>query len=123
MTKFYSNKKTIEVPFPDKVFKSYLDKFKVESEDKLNDVNIFEIIRQCYKDFKNGLLSLDDFSSIGGYLFDKLTNNTKDRSLGSVLLDIGELNFYVRDTNSEQKNSDMENFLSSIDRYFGQYKD
>lgn len=121
MAKFYSNKKPIEIPFPEKIFETYLNKFKVESEDKLNDVNIFEIVRQCYKDFKNGSLSLDNFSSIGGYLFDKLTNNAKDRSLGSVLLDIGELNFYVRNTDSKQNNSDINNFLSSIDRYFGQY--
>ena len=44
MPKFYSNEEVIEVPFPDKVFEIYLKRFNVESEDKLNDINIFEII-------------------------------------------------------------------------------
>jgi len=121
MTKFYSSKKTIEIPFPNKVFESYLDKLSIKSEEELNNISIFQIIKKCYQDFKSGSLSLDNFSSIGGYLFNKLTNDAKDRSLGSVLLDIGELNFYIRDTNSKQNNSGIDNFLSSINRYFEQY--
>lgn len=123
MPKFYSNEEIMEVPFSDKVFEIYLKRFSVESEDKLNDVNIFEIIKDCHRDFKKGSLSLDNFSSIGGYLFDKLTNNTKARKLGSILLDIGELNFYVRNSDSKQKFSDVGTFLFEIDKFFEEYKD
>jgi hypothetical protein len=122
MSKFYLDKKTIDVPFPDEIFEIYLKRFNVESEDKLNDVNIFEIVKACYRDFKKGFLALDDFSSIGGYLFDKLTNNTKDRRFGSVLLDIGELNFYIRVSGPKQKFLELNNFLSEIDNFFKQYK-
>ena len=123
MAKFYSDKNIIEIPFPDEIFEACLKRFKVKSEDNLNDINIFEIVKACYKDFKKGFLSLDDFSSIGGYLFDKLTNNTKDRRLGSVLLDIGELNFYIRESDPKRKFLEVSNFLSDIDNFFGQYKD
>ncbi len=123
MPKFYSAKNVIDVPFPDDVFELYLTKFNLKSESELNDINIFEIIKACYKDFKNGSLSLDDFSSIGGYLFDKLTNNTKDRRLGSVLLDIGELNFYIRESDPKREFLEVNNFLSGIDTFFEQYKD
>lgn len=123
MPKFYSDKNSIDVPFPDQVFGSYLKRFNVEFEDKLNDVSIFNIVKAGYEDFKKGTLSLDNFSSIGGYLFDKLTNNSKSRKLGCVLLDIGELNFYIRNTDSKQKKSEIGGFLSDIDEFFEQYKD
>lgn len=123
MPKFYLDKNIIEIPFPDEVFDFYLGKFGIESEDKLNDINIFEIIKVGYKDFKKGSLSLDNFSSIGGYLFDKLTNDIKSRKLGSILLNIGELNFYVRESDPKQKFVEVNNFLSDIDNFFEKYKD
>ncbi|MDD2482992.1 MAG: hypothetical protein PHE32_03445 [Candidatus Shapirobacteria bacterium] len=122
MPKIYSNKKTINIPFPNKVFDLYLDKFKVKSEGELNDQNIFFIIKDCYKDFKEGSLSLDNFSSIGGYLFDKLKPSSKSSKFGSVLLDIGELNFYVRNTESKPKFSEINNFLSDIEEFFEKYE-
>ena len=122
MTKIYSNKKTINIPFPNKVFALYLDRFKVKSEGELNDQNIFFIIKDCYKDFKEGSLSLDNFSSIGGYLFDKLKPNSKSSKFGSVLLDIGELNFYTRNTDSDLKFSELNNFLSDIEEFFEKYE-
>ena len=123
MPKFYSNKNIIEVSFPDKIFEFYLRKLSLESEDKFNDVNIFEIVKICYKDFKRGSLSLDDFSSIGGYLFNKLTSSSRSRSLGGVLLDIGELNFYIRNSDSKQKFIDVDTILSNVDEFFEKYKD
>ena len=122
MPKFYSDKNTIDILFPEQIFEVYLKRFNVESEDKLNDVNIFEIVKASYEDFKKGVLSLDNFSSVGGYLFDKLTNSSKDRRLGCVLLNIGELNFYIRNTDSKQKFSEISGFLSNIDEFFEQYK-
>lgn len=118
MPTIYTNKETIEIPFPEEVFDSYLKKNNLKSEEELNDVNIFLIIKDCYKDFKIGSLSLDDFSSIGGYFFGKLRPNSKSSRLGGILLDIGELNFYIRNSESKPKFSEIINFLSSIDEYF-----
>jgi len=118
MPKIYSNKKTINIPFPDKVFNLYLEKFNVKSIDELNDVNTFFVIKSCHNDFKIGSLSLDDFSSIGGYFFGKLKPTSKASPLGSILLDIGELSFYIRVSESKSKFSEISNFLSSIDEYF-----
>ncbi|MDD4026914.1 MAG: hypothetical protein PHO75_01830 [Candidatus Shapirobacteria bacterium] len=118
MPTIYSNKKTINIPFPDKVFNLYLEKGKVKSIDELNDINTFFIIKSCHNDFKIGSLSLDDFSSIGGYLFGKLKTISKSSPLGSVLLDIGELSFYIRISESKSKFSEIGNFLSKIDEYF-----
>jgi len=118
MPTIYTNKETIEIPFPEEVFDSYLKKNNLKSEEELNDINIFLIIKDCYKDFKIGSLSLDDFSSIGGYFFGKLEPNSKSSRLGGILLDIGELNFYIRNSESKPKFSEISNFLSSIDEYF-----
>ena len=118
MPTIYSNKKTINIHFPDKVFNLYLEKFNVKSIDELNDINTFFIIKSCYNDFKIGSLSLDDFSGIGGYLFSKLKPTSKSSKLGSVLLDVGKLSFYIRISESKPKFSEIGNFLSNIDEYF-----
>lgn len=122
MPTIYSKKETIEIPFPDKSFDFYLEKFNLKSIDELNDLNIFWIVKDTYKDFKKGSLSLDDFSSIGGYLFSELKPSSKSSKFGSVLLDIGELNFYIRNTESELKFSELNNFLSDIDEFFKSYE-
>jgi hypothetical protein len=122
MPKFYSKNKTINISFPNKVFDLYLERFNVKSEDELNDQNIFFIIKDCYKDFKKGILSLDDFSSIGGYFFDKLKPSSKSSNFGSALLNIGELNFYIRNSESKPKFSEINNFLSDIDEFFESYE-
>jgi len=122
MPTIYTKGETIEIPFPKKAFNYYLKKNNLKSEKNLNDVNIFFIIKNCYKDFKKGILSLDDFSSIGGYFFGKLKPSSKSSKFGSVLLDIGELNFYIRNTESESKFSELSDFLSSIDEFFESYE-
>ena len=118
MSIIYTNRETIEIPFPKKVFDSYLKKFNLNSEEELNNVNIFFVIKNCYKDFKIGILSLDDFSNIGGYFFGKLEPDSKSSRFGGVLLDIGELNFYIRNSNSKPKFTEISDFLSSIEEYF-----
>jgi len=114
MTTIHTNKNTIEIPFPKNQFNLYLQEFNLKSEEELNNIAIFWIIQKSHQDFKKGFLSLDDFSSIGGYLFNKVKE--KPSHLATILLEIGELNFYVR--NIDPKLSEPKESLLNIDGYF-----
>lgn len=118
MTTIYTNNNTIKTPFPKNQLNLYLQEFNLTSEEELNNISIFWIIKKSYQDFKKGSLSLDDFSSIGGYLFNKIKENPSH--LATILLEIGELNFYIR--NIDPKLSEPKESLLDIDKYFAQYQ-
>jgi hypothetical protein len=118
MSTIYTQKKTINIPFPEDKFSIYLKQSNIKTTDKFNEQNTFWLIKTCYQDFKIGKLTLDDFSSIGDYLWAQSDNKLKNSRLGSVLLNIGELNFYIRDTNPTSKFLELANFLSEIEEYF-----
>jgi hypothetical protein len=114
MTTIYTNNNTIEIPFPENKFNLYLKEFNVSSKKELSDISIFWITQKSYQDFKKGTLSLDDFSNIGGYLFNKVKE--KPSHLSTILLEIGELSFYIR--NVDPKLSELKESLLDIDKYF-----
>jgi hypothetical protein len=55
--------------------KIYLPKIGLKSTDEINDQNSFWIIKSGYQDFRDEKLSFDDFSTLGGYLFNNLKSS------------------------------------------------
>jgi len=102
----------------EEIIEIYLKKVNLKSVGELNDQNSFNIIKTAYKDFRDEKLPFDDFSTLGEYLFNKLSSNTvKSSNFGLILLEIAELSDYIRIWN----NNDLINLTSSlinIDEYF-----
>lgn len=103
-----------------KLIKIYLPKVGLKSTDEINDQNSFLIIKTGYQDFKNEKLSFDDFSTLGGYLFNHLSPGmAKSLEFGSLLLEIAELSDEIRNgDNYESKLDGVKWTLIKIDKYF-----
>ena len=99
-----------------KIAKKYILKIGLKSIDQIDDQNSFWIIKTAYYDFKKETLSFDDFSTLGEFLFNKLTNKNKPFEFGNILLIITELSDNIRNTSS------INDDLKRIDRYFSQYQ-
>lgn len=119
MPTIYSDDPTIDILFPEEKLNLYFKRLNLNSENELDDVKIELIFAMSFKDFKIGKLSLDDFSSIGGFLFNELSSGTMRSSrFGSVLSDTSELNYYIRSNISETSIKELGYLLISIEKYF-----
>ena len=63
-----------QLAFPKDLFNTYLKKVSIYQEKDLNKDSIESIFRVLAEDFRNGVLSLDDFSSISGHLSTYFSN-------------------------------------------------
>lgn len=119
MSTIYSNNPTIDIPFPGDIFNSYLKKLNLNSENELDDVKTELIFAMAFKDFKIGKISLDNFSEISGCLFHKLKRGMMQSShFGSVLLNASELNFYIRNFDSDTSIKNFTDFMTDVENYF-----
>lgn len=103
----------------EEIIEIYLKKINLKSIEELNDQNSFNIIKIAYQDFRDEKLSFDDFSTLGEYLFNKLSSGmTRSSSYGSILLEIAELSDFIRIWNPNDNFINLTSALTSIDEYF-----
>jgi len=74
-----------------------------------------ELFRLVIKDFKKGVLSLDELSSFGFYIFHAVAKHHPLSGLFKATLSASELNFVVR---SPSVYSNLELYLKDIDKFF-----
>lgn len=108
---------TIEVPFPEKAFRSYLKTYGVPLE-KLTGEQIKSLFMVCIKDFQAGSISLDDLSTISSRLLwnrlMKLDKKCLSTKLGSALYAAGEIAFYSRRANKGPLAKTFLKFLTEV---------
>lgn len=103
----------------EEIIEIYLKKFNLKSIEKLNDQNSFNIIKTAYQDFRDEKLPFDDFSTLGEYLFNKLSSGmARSSSFGSILLEIAELSDCIRIWDQDDNLINLTSALLNIDRYF-----
>jgi hypothetical protein len=117
MTKILTSKGEINTGFPDKKFREYLNKLGLELMEDMSGDNVWRLIKLVFDDFKDGVLGFDDFCSIGNCLFGRLSPELKSSRLGSLLMDIWELSFYVRQSDSEPRYREVGEMLVRIEEY------
>ena len=100
--------------FPTEKYQEYLKKSECESEEKLNDSKIKNVAEQAFYEFKKGVITLDNFCSLGEYLFYKIKEQSG--KFATALLDCSELNYYIQiqDNDSDEFNAVMKR----IEEYF-----
>lgn len=100
--------------FPTDKYNEYLKLIECESEEKLDDTKIENVLKLAFKEFKENKLTLDNFCLLGEYLFYKLKEQSS--KFASTLLDCSELNYYIqiRDNDSDEFSSVMKR----IEGYF-----
>lgn len=97
----------------EKIIKKYLSKVGLKSLEEIDDQNSFWIIKSAYKDFKEKKLSFEDFSTLGGFLFNNLKSTmAKSLEFGLLLLEIAELSDEIKIGNNTEES------LINIDKYF-----
>lgn len=103
----------------EEVVKIYLKKVNLKSIEELNDQNIVKIIKIAYKDFRDEMLPFDDFSTLGEFLFYKLSSGmARSLNFGPILLEIAELSDFIRVGDFKEGLTNLTSSLISIDEYF-----
>jgi hypothetical protein len=115
----WDSSEVIKIPFPQTKFDEYLKRAEHNGDKPLFPHFTRLIFQMAYDDFKSGALSLDDFSSIGGRLWNHEGN--RDDKLSNVLLCAAELNFYVRNIHLDDY-GDFPWFMGEIVKYFEENK-
>lgn len=78
------------------VVNNYLKKTGKDSLEKLSYDEACEIFKTIIKDFKNGKLSVDDFSNFGFLLFHKFAKSYPESDLFKATLMSSEISFDIR---------------------------
>lgn len=112
----YTPQGTVETVFPTEKYQEYLKKVGCETEEKLTDLKVEEVLKMAFSEFKNNGLSLCEFCLLGEYLFYKIKEQSS--KFASTLLDCSELIYYlqIQDNDSDEFNTVMkriENYFSN----------
>ena len=116
MTKIYSDDETIEIEFPVEKAKKYLKKLNLSSSDQLTIPQKRKVFIWAIKDFKVGILALDELSEIATDLLGELPI-TNPGDFADALYSASELNFYVRRIKNE-KDVGFVTFMSDVMDYY-----
>ncbi len=99
--------KVITIPFPQKQFINQLAKVGVKDEKELSFATLVILMGNIIEDFINGVLSIDDLSSMFNHLYyegfySHQSDDNKDKfsEIGNVLEFGSELSYYLRHPDS-----------------------
>lgn len=115
------NDEIVEIPFPDRKFKTYLDELNVSSAEELTIFQKQNIFISAIKDFKTGKVALDELAEIAGFLWSTLED--RDTDLADALYECSELNYYIRHIEDlEEKTGTFIWFITDVMKYYTRYK-
>ena len=109
----------IKTPFPEEKYKSYLKLLGFSTDQKLDGENVKKIFLTVIYDFTEGQISLDELSSIGGFLSGYLPIEDQFHTkLGDALNDASELTYYVRHVDDKVCADTFIWFMQNILEYY-----
>lgn len=112
--RYFDDKEDIDLPFPKSKFKKYLKELSLKTDENIPYKQKRIIFLKTVKDFLSGKNSVDDLSSIAGYLENDEKDKTSD--LVDILMNAEELAYYIR------RDGDIKFYIEKVLKYYGKYK-
>lgn len=113
--KNWDNQNIIKTKNSDTIERRYLSKIGLTSSE-LDLESATQLFVLIIRDFKKGLLSLDELSSLGFFLFHKAAKRYPKSILFQATLTASELNFAIRNIYKS-----IPRYLDAIDAFYEQY--